>query len=105
MPKETLIALAVHHAIIPHPLKDKKLSQIVKDFVGAGVPRDAQNTLLLEDHEITLVFSGILINRNELSFQFTWPASLVDQTGKCRGKAELTLVYSPPVDRAHGGNL
>ncbi|QWE98159.1 hypothetical protein [Cupriavidus sp. EM10] len=29
---------------------------------------------------------------------FRWPRELVDEEGRCRGTARLTLVYSPPLD-------
>jgi len=104
-PLEMLAALAVHSAEIPSPLKHRKLSRISKDFVGAGSPKPAASTLLLADSEITLVFSGTLKRGAELAFSFAWPASLVTAEGSCRGRAKLTLVYRPPIDREYGAEF
>ncbi|MFM0715935.1 S8 family peptidase [Paraburkholderia strydomiana] len=103
--REALSALIVHHAEIPDGLNDENLKPVVKDFVGHGMPRAAAETLLVEDHEITMVFNGVLKNAQELRFQFAWPASLVDEDGGCSGKVKLTLVYRPPIDRAFGGEF
>jgi hypothetical protein len=103
--REALSALIIHHAQIPEGLDDPVLRPIVKDFVGNGVPRAAAETLLLEDHEITMVFNGILKGGQELRFQFAWPASFVDSDGGCSGKVKLTLVYRPTIDRAFGGEF
>jgi hypothetical protein len=103
--KETLIALIIHHAQIPTGLDTPELSNIIKDFVGNGMPLHASDTLLAGDHEITMVFNGIMRGSQELRFQFTWPTSLVDKDGGCSGKVKLTLVYRPPIDRAFGGEF
>jgi hypothetical protein len=103
--REALSALIIHHAEIPDGLNDPVLKPIAKDFVGHGIPRLAAETLLLEDHEVTMVFNGILKSGQELRFQFAWPGSLVDENGACSGKVRLTLVYRPPVDRAFGGEF
>lgn len=103
--RETLTALVIHHAEIPSGLEKDALRQISRDFVGAGVPRHATKTLLVEDYEITLVFNGILSGGHELLFQFAWPTSLVDENGACSGAIKLTLVYRPPTDRNFGGEF
>jgi len=103
--REALSALIIHHAEIPEGLDDPVLKPIAKDFVGHGIPRLASETLLLDDHEVTMVFNGILKGGQELRFQFAWPASLVDENGACSGNVRLTLVYRPPVDRAFGGEF
>ncbi|KAB1590322.1 S8 family peptidase [Burkholderia cepacia] len=103
--REALSALIVHHAEVPEGLDAGVLKPIVKDFVGHGMPRAAAETLLAEDHEITMVFNGILKDGQELRFQFAWPASLVNEDGGCSGKVKLTLVYRPPIDRAFGGEF
>jgi len=103
--REALSALIVHHAEVPDGLNAGALKPIVKDFVGNGMPRAAAETLLAEDHEITMVFNGILNGGQELRFQFAWPASLVNDDGGCSGKVKLTLVYRPPIDRAFGGEF
>ena len=103
--REALMALVIHHAQIPSGLEKPKLRQITRDFVGAGIPSHAAETLLVEDHEITLVFNGVLTGGHELRFQFAWPRSLVDEKGGCSGAVKLTLVYRPPIDRSFGGEF
>lgn len=103
--REMLIALVIHHASIPSSLTSNQLKTVKKDFVGAGVPSQALETLVVDDHEITLVFTGIIYAKQELNFQFSWPASLVDRAGKCSGSVKLTLVYCPPIDREQGGEF
>ncbi len=96
--REALTALVIHHAKIPDSLSGKRLNQIKRDFIGAGIPCSVAETLLVEDHEITLIFNGVLVHGHELRFQFAWPSSLVNAEGKCSGKVKLTLVHRPPVD-------
>jgi hypothetical protein len=103
--REAPSALIIHHAQVPEGLDDPTLKPIAKDFVGHGMPRVAAETLLLDDHEVTMVFNGVLKSGQELRFQFAWPASLVGDNGGCSGKVRLTLVYRPPVDRAFGGEF
>lgn len=103
--REALSALIIHHAQIPDGLDDSVLKPIVKDFVGNGMPRVAADTLLIEDHEITMVFNGTIKHGQELRFQFAWPASLVNEIGACSGKVRLTLAYRPPIDRTFGGEF
>jgi hypothetical protein len=103
--REALTALVIHHAFTPAGLDIPLLKPIAKDFIGAGIPRPAIETLLVSDHEITLVFNGILQGGHELNFQFAWPTSLVDKSGRCSGNVSLTLVYRPPVDRSFGGEF
>lgn len=103
--REALTALVIHHADVPSGLENQALRQISRDFVGAGIPCHAAETLLVEDYEITLVFNGILMGGHELLFQFAWPSSLVDENGGCSGAVKLTLVYRPPIDRSFGGEF
>ncbi|MBT2299992.1 S8 family peptidase [Variovorax paradoxus] len=103
--RETLIALAIHHAELPPALANAKLRRLIKDFVGAGIPRVAGRTLQNADSEITLVFNGVLSRRQELQFAFAWPRSLVDDTGACSGSVKVTLVHRPPIDRDHAGEF
>ena len=58
-----------------------------------------------DDHEITLVFNGVLLPGHELGFNFAWPRNLVNAQGQCRGTAKLTLVYRPPIDRQFGAEF
>ncbi|GGF35603.1 hypothetical protein GCM10011321_28360 [Youhaiella tibetensis] len=98
--RETLLALSVHKAQRPKILKAKPLRAVARDFVGFGVPVQAERALSDDPHSITLVFSDILPPRRELSFVFTWPRSLTSSTGKCRGRVDVTLAHTPPIDAA-----
>ncbi|MBZ9910309.1 MULTISPECIES: S8 family peptidase [Mesorhizobium] len=99
-PRETLLALSVHKAEKPHILCAKPLRTVARDFVGFGVPRHADACLSDDLNSITLVFADILPPRRELSFIFTWPRSLVTTEGKCRGRIDVTLAHTPPIDAA-----
>jgi len=103
--REALTALVIHHAEMPSGLDDPVLHPIIHHYVGAGIPRRALDTLLVEDHEITLVFNGVLTDGHELRFQFAWPAGLVNEKGGCSGVVRLTLVYRPPTNRKFGGEF
>ncbi|MGT2509500.1 S8 family peptidase [Cupriavidus basilensis] len=103
--REALMALTVHHAQVPENLRNDSLRPFLRDFVGAGLPRPAIETLLVNDHEITLVFNGVMMDGHELVFPFTWPASLVNINGACTGNVRLTVVHRPPTDRAFGGEF
>ncbi|MDU9408513.1 S8 family serine peptidase [Pseudomonas sp. zfem001] len=103
-PRETLTALLLHNSVVPKWLAHKKLSKIAKDFVGAGVPTPTLPSLVIDDSEITLVFNGVLHQRQELTFDFSWPSSLV-RNGNCSGKVKITTVYRPPIDRDFGAEF
>jgi hypothetical protein len=103
--RESLLALAIHHAELPSTMVSPRIKQIAKDFVGAGMPRPAANTLVNSDSDITLVFSGVLHRGEELRFSFAWPKSLVDKNGGCSGAVKVTLVHRPPIDREHAGEF
>lgn len=100
--RETLTALLLHNSRLPGFLQHKKLSNVAKDFVGAGIPTDASESLIVGDNEITLVFTGILLPGHELIFDFTWPSALATSTGNCRGQVQLTTVYRAPINREFG---
>ncbi len=101
--RETLYSLAVHHATVPDCIASKKaLAQIARDFVGFGIPSNALDMLTSDDHQITLVFTGLMMSDRELVFPFSWPPSLVGARGSCRGRARLTLAYRPATDRHFG---
>lgn len=102
---ETICALAINGAEMPTILSDKKLETIARDFVGAGTPRRAANSLEADDSQITLVFNGTLDRGAGLSFDFSWPSSLVSENGSCRGHVLLTTVYRPPIDRDYGAEF
>lgn len=98
--RETLLALPVHNASRPEPMRAKPFRTVARDFVGFGVPQHSDACLTDEPHSITLVFSDVLPPRRELCFIFTWPRSLTTEAGKCRGSVDLTLAYTPPIDAA-----
>ncbi len=95
VPRETLIALLIHGAKIPGCMDSKDLVPIARDFVGFGMPSTSDESILHDDYSINLIFHGELKNRQELSFDFSWPDSLITEKGGCRGDVTLTLVYSP----------
>ena len=97
--RETLIALLLHHAKVPSYLLTPELSKVYRDFVGAGIPSLSSQTMLSDDHEITLVFNGVMYKRKQLEFNFAWPAALVDAQGGCSGDVRMTVVHRPPIDR------
>lgn len=103
--RETLIALLVHNANIPEPLKPKILSPVARHLVGFGVPSSAEEMLETEDHEITLVFASRIRRGQQMKFNFSWPTSLVDARGKCRGFSQLTVVSTPPLDPRYGAEF
>ncbi|EHO4421627.1 S8 family peptidase [Salmonella enterica] len=101
--REVLYGMLIHHAQIPHLLKKKELREVSRDFVGFGLPPAANDIVLYDDSTITIVLTGKLTHPyDELSFDFTWPKSLTDDEGKCRGNVSMTLVYSPYCDTRFG---
>ena len=100
--RETLVGLLIHHATLPSLLGNTHVSKFAPDFVGHGVPMQALDMLVTDDYGITLAFVGTLQASHELTFPFTWPASLVSAAGSCRGRARLTLAYRTPVHRQFG---
>ncbi|NCT94295.1 MAG: S8 family peptidase [Chitinophagaceae bacterium] len=102
--RETLMGLIVHNAMIPDVLKDKKLQDVAKHLVGFGIPSSSQEIIEGNDHSITLVFANRIYANKKMSFNFTWPASLV-VAGKCKGHAKLTIVSTPPLDYKYGAEF
>ena len=98
VPRETLIALLVHRAQRCEALHHAALRHVAREFVGFGTAPPADACLSDRPHSITLVFSESLASRRELQFLFTWPRSLVTPAGKCRGRVDLTLAFTPPID-------
>ena len=96
--RETLIALLVHRAQRCEAMQHAALRHVAREFVGFGTAPPADACLSDRPHSITLVFSESLASRRELQFVFTWPRSLVTPTGKCRGRVDLTLAFTPPID-------
>jgi hypothetical protein len=100
--RETLLALVAHSARIPEPLNSPSIRPVARDLVGFGKPASASEILVNDDHEITLVFESRLLPNTELVFPFSWPTSLVDHKGACRGQVRMTLVSTPPLDLRYG---
>jgi hypothetical protein len=99
-PRETLLALPVHRARRPDVLNKPALRHLARDFVGFGIAPPADVMLHDEPHSVTLVFSDRLLAKQRLEFPFAWPRSLV-RDGSCRGRADVTLSYTPPIDPDH----
>jgi hypothetical protein len=90
----------VHRAERAAELVKPGVRHFAHEFVGFGLPPQADAILADDSHAITLVFSETLPNRKVLDFPFAWPVALTEPHGACRGKVELTLAYTPPVDRS-----
>lgn len=103
--RETLIGLLVHHAEMPTLLQEKALAPIARHMVGFGMPPSADRMLETGDHSITLVFASRIRRDQQINFRFAWPASLVGPGGKCRGRAKITLVSTPPLDARFGSEF
>ena len=103
--RETLIGLLIHHAKMPDPLQAQALAPVARHLVGFGVPPSADQMLETDDHQITLVFASRIRRDQQITFRFSWPASLVGSGGKCRGAARLTLVSTPPLDPRFGSEF
>lgn len=96
LPREALMALLIHGAEVPACLEGYDRSEIVRNLVGFGVPVNAQEFINGSSSSSTLLFYDTMLPSKDLFFGFDWPRSLV-KDGQCRGKATLTLIYSPPV--------
>ena len=103
--RETLIGLLVHHAQVPEPLRPKVLAPVARHLVGFGMPPSADRIMDTGDHAITLVFASRIQQGQQINFRFPWPASLVGPGGKCRGRARLTLISTPPLDARFGAEF
>jgi hypothetical protein len=101
--RETLVAMLIHNCRLPNSLQDPSLREVVRQFVGFGIPSAADEMLITSDHAITMVFSDVLQRHRQLQFDFAWPRCLVTAaTGACRGDVRMTVVYRPPLDRNFG---
>jgi hypothetical protein len=103
--RENLIALMVHGSELPDCLKANELESIAKRFVGFGIPASSEEILIDDDYSITMVFNGNLTSGKALQFDFSWPAALVGDEGKCRGAARISLVYKPIIDSKYGAEF
>jgi subtilisin family serine protease len=100
--REMLLALAIHHSIIPSRLGSRTLAEVSRELVGFGVPNSTRNMLEGNDSEITLVFSDTLQPNGIMRADFAWPASLVQNGNKCRGHVRMTVVARPHLAYEHG---
>lgn len=100
--RETLIGLAVHFAEMPKVMKHKAILPAARDLAGFGVIPTAEKILDRPDSEITLLFSGTVMPKEQHRLVFSWPESLANEAGSCRGYARLTLVARPVVAYEHG---
>ena len=99
--RETLLALPIHRAVRPSTLCAPKLQHVARDFVGFGLAPPADLLLSDDPHSVTLIFNERLLTRQKLDFPFAWPRSLVRDDGACRGRVDVTLAYTPPIDPSH----
>jgi hypothetical protein len=99
--RETLMALATHHAVLPEALAKNELKEVARHLVGFGIPSNTLSVLEGNENQITLVFANRLKEGKLMRFGFSWPRSLVND-GKCLGAAKLTLVSTPPLDYKYG---
>lgn len=102
---EALKALLIHHAKKPKWSTSRLMKQVSKDFIGFGIPSSASNSLMNSDHEITMVFSSEISRNQELNFEFSWPKSLINENGGIKGEINITLVYSPEINRLNGSEF
>jgi hypothetical protein len=102
--RETLIALGIHHAVLPESLNEKNLRSVTKHLVGFGMPNGSEEILNGNPSAITLVFANRAISGHKMSFKFLWPSSLV-RDGKCFGHAKLTIVSTPRFDYRFGSEF
>ncbi len=102
--RETLVALLVHNASLPEPLRAKETSLVARHLVGFGIPGSAEGILNSSDHAITLIFASRIRLGQQIVFPFRWPPSLASD-GKCKGYAKLSLASSPPLDARYGAEV
>lgn len=102
--RETLMALAIHHAKLPEVLQKKEYKDLARYMAGFGIPAASTEILAGDDSSITLVFANRLMAGKQMSFKFVWPASLV-KNQKCFGSARLTIVSTPPFDYRFGAEF
>jgi Subtilase family len=102
--RETLIALAIHHARLPDILRKDEYKDLARYMAGFGIPASSSEILVGSDNSISLVFANRLMTGKQMNFKFAWPASLV-KNQKCYGHTRLTLVSTPPFDYRYGAEF
>jgi hypothetical protein len=100
--REVLMALPIHRARRAKTLDSPALRHVSREFVGFGIPSVADSLLDDDPYSVTLIFNERLRVKQRLEFPFVWPRSLVREDGACRGRADITLCFAPPVDPDHG---
>jgi hypothetical protein len=90
---------------MPPLLQNKALAPIAKHWVGFGMPPSADRILETGDHMITLVFASRIQRDQPINLRFQWPALQVGPEGKCRSRAKITLVSTPPLDARLGSEF
>ncbi|ASD20865.1 hypothetical protein B7495_01025 [Cryobacterium sp. LW097] len=103
--REALIALAIHHAASPALLNSRPLKNIGQSFVGHGVPQTVEETLDGDAHRMTVLLNDRVLPGRGIEFPFTWPRSLSDAEGSCRGLLRLTIVARPTLNYVHGDEM
>lgn len=103
--RESLIALAIHHAQVPPLLRKAALSPIASSFVGYGIPASVSETLDGNAHCMTVLLTDTIAPGKRVDFPFTWPASLTGDRGQSRGRVRLTLVARPQLNYVHGAEM
>lgn len=97
IPRETLMALAIHHAVVPERFRHKKYLPYLKDWIGFGMPTDSETILNGDEHSISLVFHHTIQKGKKYSFPFSWPKCLI-KNGRCCGHVKVTMVSAPRLD-------
>ncbi|WP_446788191.1 S8 family serine peptidase [Macellibacteroides fermentans] len=99
--REFAKAFLIHSANIPE--KAKKDSKDYDKYYGYGLPKqNIEDILTCSRSDVTLVFSGELLEGTFIEFNdFPYPKSLFKE-GKCYGKIKMTLVYTPKLDASFG---
>ena len=103
--RETLTAMAVHHARLPALLNRGPLRDVAASFVGHGLPSSVEETLEGNPHRMTLVLAETMEPGKRIELPFSWPPSLTGPGGSCRGRVQLTLVTRPALNYVHGHEL
>lgn len=101
-PREVLLALLYHNAVVHEPLSHKDLVSQARQLVGFGLPQTSEQILGNTASSYTFVFFERLKVNDCFQQEFTWPKSLVSAGGRCSGRVRATLVSSPPLAHRFG---
>ncbi|MDR5751298.1 MULTISPECIES: S8 family peptidase [unclassified Caballeronia] len=104
-PREVVQALFLHNTYFEKPFKSQQARRIGRSLIGFGYPRASHQSLALDRHTFgVVVYDNLQVDENTI-IDFRWPKELVDDEGRCRGLARLTLVCSPPLDFRYGAEV